>query len=230
MAFAWNNELEFQRLPRWKSFKVFHICRNPTWRECEDETHIPEMGTWEFSRTFEILEFDRRGQKPSHWGVLYIIGKLSKCRCLKWVHMGHLDICNTSYGKKKGRESNWQFNSRPLKVRNRPDPGTYRWSATHRWKALKERYKFSWDFIPIGDLNKELWFHKVPGVQTGIVLGLLLGSPEAKNHSDVGATERHIVYYMGEVVVSPESGPWWVLWVQICLWFILTPRVLQNLN
>jgi hypothetical protein len=53
-----------------------------------------------------------------------------------------LDICNTSYGKKKGRESNWQFDSRPLKVGNRLDPGVCRWSATYRWKALKESYKF----------------------------------------------------------------------------------------
>jgi hypothetical protein len=30
--------------------------------------------------------------------------------------MGHLDIYNTSYGKKKGPESNWQFDSRPLKL------------------------------------------------------------------------------------------------------------------
>ncbi len=29
-----------------------------------------------------------------------------KCRCRKWHHMSHLDICNISYGKKKGRESN----------------------------------------------------------------------------------------------------------------------------
>jgi hypothetical protein len=36
--------------------------------------------------------------------------------------MGHLDICSTSYSKKKGQESNWQFDSRPLKVGNRPDP------------------------------------------------------------------------------------------------------------
>jgi len=41
----------------------------------------------------------------------------------KMLHMNHLDICSTSYGKKKGRESNWQFDSRPLKVGNRPDPG-----------------------------------------------------------------------------------------------------------
>jgi hypothetical protein len=35
--------------------------------------------------------------------------------------MTHLDISNTSYGQKKGRESNWQFDSRPLKVKNRPE-------------------------------------------------------------------------------------------------------------
>ncbi len=36
--------------------------------------------------------------------------------------MSHLDIYNTSYGQKKGQELNWQFDSRPLKVGNRPDP------------------------------------------------------------------------------------------------------------
>jgi len=82
-------------------------CRNPTLRECEDETHTPEMGTWESFETPETLEFDFRGQNTLHWGIIYIIGKLSKCRCWKWVRMSHLDICSISYGKKKRRESNW---------------------------------------------------------------------------------------------------------------------------
>jgi len=94
-----------------------YMC-NPTLRECEDETHTPEMGTWESSRTPEILEFDCKGQKTSHWDVLYIIGKLLKCRCRKWARVSHLDICSTSYGKKKGQESNWQFYSQPPKVGN----------------------------------------------------------------------------------------------------------------
>jgi hypothetical protein len=34
-------------------------------------------------------------------GVLYIIEKLLERRCLKWAHISHLDIWNTSYGKKK---------------------------------------------------------------------------------------------------------------------------------
>jgi len=82
-------------------------CCNPTLRECEDETHTPKMGTWESSKTLETSEFDCRGQNTLHWGVLYIIGKLSKCKCRKWACMSHLDIFNTSYGKKKGWESNW---------------------------------------------------------------------------------------------------------------------------
>jgi hypothetical protein len=45
-------------------------CRNPTLKECEDETHTPEMRTWESSKIPKTLEFDCRGQNISHWGVL----------------------------------------------------------------------------------------------------------------------------------------------------------------
>jgi hypothetical protein len=134
------------------------------WEECEDETHTPEMGTWELSRTPKSSEFDCKGQNTSHWGVLYIIEKLSKFKCRKWARLSHLDICNTSYGQKKGRESNWQFDSWPLKVENRPDPDAWRWSETHRWKALDESYNFALDLVLIRGLTKELWSHKVAGV------------------------------------------------------------------
>jgi len=183
------------------------------WSKCENETHTPEIGTWESSGTPKISEFNCRDQNTSHWGVLYIIGKLLKFRCRKWPCIGHLDIWSTSYDIKKGRESNWQFDSRPLKIRNRPNPGACRWNATHRWKSFEERYNFALDLIPIGGLSKELWSFKVLGVQTGTVSGLLLRSPKTKSHLDVGVVERHRVYYMGEgggfpqvrAVVSPES-------------------------
>jgi hypothetical protein len=51
--------------------------------ECEDEIHTPELGTWESTGTVETLKFNCRGQNTLPWGVLYIIGKLSKCRCQK---------------------------------------------------------------------------------------------------------------------------------------------------
>ncbi len=37
----------------------------PLLEECEDDTHTPEMGTWESSETPEISEFDSRGQNTS---------------------------------------------------------------------------------------------------------------------------------------------------------------------
>ncbi len=110
------------------------------------------------------LERDFRGQNTLHWGVLYTVKKVLKCRCPKWPHMSHLDICSTSYGWKKGQESNWQFDSRPLKVGNRPDPGVRRWSATQCWKALKEGYKFALNLVPIGGQSEKLWTPKVLGV------------------------------------------------------------------
>jgi len=109
----------------------------PLWGSCEVATHTPENGTWESFGTPENLEHDCRGQNTSHWGVLGTVEKVLKCRCPKWPCMSHLDICSTSYGRKKGRESNWQFDSWPLKVGNRPDSGVCRQSATHLGKLLK---------------------------------------------------------------------------------------------
>ncbi|CAK9195083.1 unnamed protein product [Sphagnum troendelagicum] len=57
---------------------------------------------------------------------------LSHARYRKWPRIGHLDICHPSYGQKKGRESNWQFDSRPLKVGNRPLPEVRIGSAIRR--------------------------------------------------------------------------------------------------
>ncbi len=143
------------------------------------------MGTWESFGTPKNLEFDCKGQNTFPWGVFYTVEKALKCRCRKWSCMSHWDICSTSYGRKKG----WQFDSRPLKVGNQPDHGVCRWSATHRWKALKESYKFASNLIPIGGLSKELWTLKVLGVQIRIVSGFFLESLEKKCHSDVGAAE-----------------------------------------
>jgi hypothetical protein len=122
------------------SFKSIanHGCCNPTLAKCEDETHTPKVGDLESSETPECLEFDRKGQNTSPCGVLGVIRKVLKCRCPKWPRIGHLDICSPRYGQKKGRESNWQFDSRPLKVGNRPAPDVRWGSATRRWKALEE--------------------------------------------------------------------------------------------
>jgi hypothetical protein len=112
--------------------------------------------------------------------------------------MTYLDIWNTSYGQKKGRESNCQIDSRPLKVRNRPDFLACRWCATYCWKSLDEGYNFVLDLIPIKGLHKTLWPRKVVGVPILGISGLPLGSPETKCHLDAGPVASHRVYYKGE--------------------------------
>jgi hypothetical protein len=202
----------------------------PLWGKCEDETRTPKSGNSESFGTPAISELDFRGQNTLPWGILYTVGKPLKCKCRKWPCMNHSDICSTSYGQKKGRKSNWQFDSRPLKGGNRPNPGVCRWSETHRWKALEEIYKFDLDLISIRGMNRELWAPKVPGIQTGIVSGLLLGSPGNKSHLDAGVVEQRREYYMGE----GGGFPWVravVSWVSSCCpWLVLTPKVFPKVN
>jgi hypothetical protein len=146
----------------------------------------------------ECSQRDYKSQNAMDRKVLHTIGKLLKCRCLKWARMTHLDIWNTSYGQKKGQESNWQFDSQTLKVRNHSNFLAYKWRATYHWKALDKGSNFVSDLIPIGGLHTKLWGPKVVGVPTLIISGFSLRSPETKNHLDVGLVERHIVYYKGE--------------------------------
>jgi hypothetical protein len=101
----------------------------PLWGKCEVATHTPENGSLESFETPKNLEDDFKGQNTLHWSALYTVGKVLKCRCPKWPCMSHLDICSPSYGQKKGRESNWQFDSRPLKVGNRPEYDINKWNV-----------------------------------------------------------------------------------------------------
>jgi len=160
-----------------------------------------ELPLWELESQFkEWLQ----GPNPMSWGVLYIIKKLLKRRCLKWVCITHLEIWNISYGQKKGHESNWQFDSQPLKVKNRPNFLVCRWSATYCWKSVDEGYNFVLDLISIGGLHTKLWGPKVTKVPTLAISGLPLGSLETKSHLDVSLMERHKIYYKGESGGFPQ--------------------------
>jgi len=147
---------------------------------------------------FWIFREHYRGQNPLDWEVPYIIEKFLELKCLKWVCMTHLDISNTSYGQKKSQDSNWQLDSRPLKVKNRPDFLVCRWHTTYRWKALKECYNFSLDLILIKGLHTKLWAPKVTEVPILGISRLPLGSPGTKWHLGVSPVARHKIYYKGE--------------------------------
>jgi hypothetical protein len=112
--------------------------------------------------------------------------------------MSHLKSAAQVMGPKKGRESNWQIDSWPLKVGNWPNLDVRWGSATWCWKALEESYKIGLDFIPIGGQGEKLWWPKVPGVQTRTVSGLHFGSLGTKSHLGVGTVEQCREYYIGE--------------------------------
>jgi hypothetical protein len=101
-----------------KNLQVMTSVATPLWKSVRMTLTFPKWGLGSPKNS----EFDCRGQNTFLWSVLYIVGKVLKCRCRKWPCMSHSNICSTSYGWKKGRKSNWQFNSRPLKVGNWPDP------------------------------------------------------------------------------------------------------------
>jgi hypothetical protein len=120
--------------------------------------------SWSPKWTPKSLECNCRGQNPLNWKVLYIIGKILKHKCLKWARIAHFDIWNTSYSQKKGRELNWQFDFRPLKVGNRPDFLACRQCATYCWKDLDEGYNLASDLITIEGLHAKLCTPKVARV------------------------------------------------------------------
>jgi hypothetical protein len=188
------------------------------------EFHFGEL---ESRWTPEFSEGDCRGQNSMVWGVFYINENFLELRYLKWARIAHLDIWNTSYGQKKGRESNCQFDSWPIKVRNQPDFRACRWRATYCWKALNKGYNFALNFISIRGLHEKLWHPKVTRVPTLAISRLPLGSLRTKSHLDVGPVERCRVYYKG------EGGGFSQVWAVVslmclcCPWLVLAPKVLQ---
>jgi hypothetical protein len=206
---------------------MIHTVATLLWVKWEDETPIPKVGNLESSGTPECLEFDSRGKNTSHWSVLDVIGKVLKRRYRKWPRIGHLDICSPSYGQKKDRESNWQFDSQPLKVKNRPLPDLRIESETRRWKDLDEGYNFGLDLVAIRLCSRELGAPKVPGLQLGQFRDNF-GTPtweswekEPFGCSPCGALQR--ILYGGRWWLPPSPGRGESC-VSKCPWLVPTPK------
>jgi len=124
-----------------------------------------------------------------------------KFRCLKWARMTRLDIYNTTYGKKKGRESNWQFDSRSQKVENQFDFHAYKWSAIHHWKVFDESYNFV-SLHPDRRSKQEVMAPQSCGSPTLTVSGLPFVSFRTKRPFRWGPHgEAHKILY---------GGRWWL--------------------
>jgi hypothetical protein len=74
--------------------------------------------------------------------------------------------------KRKGRESNCQLNSQPLKVENLLDLFAFKWPTTYCWKVVNEGYNFALNMTSIEDLHNKLWASKVVKIP---IIGILGG-------------------------------------------------------
>ncbi len=167
------------------------IVATLTWPSVRVKPNTWKSWDLESSGTPKCLELDSKGQNTSHCSVLGVIGKVLKRKYRKWPRIGNSDICSPSYGQKKGRESNCQFDSRPLKVGNRPLPKVRFECVTWRQKDLDEGYNFGSDLVAIQPGSWELWRFKVPGDPPGqfrdSISGLHFGSPNKMCHLDVAS-------------------------------------------
>jgi hypothetical protein len=135
------------------------------WEGVKEGAHTLSNGLplWELESlwTFEFLKSNLKGENSLDWKLLYIIEKLLKHKYLKWVHMIHLSIYNTSYGWKKNQKSKCQFDFQLLKVKNRLKLRVCRWHATYHWKAPHKGYNVVWNLTLIGSLHKKWWVSKM---------------------------------------------------------------------
>jgi hypothetical protein len=135
--------------------------------------------------------------------------------------------------KRRGRESNCHFDSRPEKIGNRPDLLGCRQRATYRWKALDKNYNFASDGTSIQGLLAKLWGSKVSGVPTSGISGLprgspagVLGVPGVKSYLYVGPVDMCRVYYKGEGGGFPQVRAVVSLVCPCCPWPVPAPNVL----
>jgi hypothetical protein len=187
----------------------------PLWGKCEDETHTPKSGNLESSGTPAISELYCRGQNTSPWGVLYTVGKALKFRCRKWPRMSHLDIYNTSYGRKKvGSQTG---NLTPDHKKSGIDPiQMYADGVQHTIGKL---------------LRRATSFHKTSSQSEVWAESYELSkSQESKprqfRDSSLGVLGIKAIWMRvwwsnventiwGKVVASPEFKLWWVKWVRV---------------
>jgi hypothetical protein len=140
-----------------------------------------------------------------------------KYRCLKWVCIAHLDIWNISYGQKKGRKSNWQFDSWPLKVRNRPDSlPCVQATCDIPLKRSRQGLQLCFRLHCNRRFSQEVMHLQSCGSPSCRNFGTPIWESRDKSHLNVAPMERRRVYTIkGKVVASPKSGLWWVLCVRV---------------
>ncbi len=135
---------------------------------------------------------------------------------------------------KEGLGSNWQFDSRPLKIGNRPLPEVWIGHAIRRWKDLDEGYNFVETLLrsnfAVGSYGRSK-FRESRRDDFGTTSGLHFGSPGNLCHLGVVPTTWRRVYYReygGGILPSQGCGD--SKWVRVPVACPNTKRVQMDSN
>jgi hypothetical protein len=185
----------------------------------------------ESSGTLECSEFDSKAQNTLHGGVLGVIGKVLKRRYRKWPRIGHLDICSSSYGQKKGRESVWLLATKTRESTSSRPPN---WECDTSLKRSRRALQV-W-FRPRCDQTLQLGVmsSQSPETPPGTVSGQFRDSnPGVPGKSDIRAwVPRRVTKYTIRSKVVAYSRVWAVVCfvVQSAGGLSQHPRVSRNVN
>jgi hypothetical protein len=135
-----------------------HVA-TPLWGKCEDEIHTPESGDLESSGTPTTLEFNCRSQNTSPWGVLYIDGKVSKCKCWKWPCMSHQTSTTQVMVKRRARSQTGSLIPNHKKSRIDPTPGR----AEGVWHNIGKLLRRATSLLQIGSCELPKSWESKPG-------------------------------------------------------------------
>jgi hypothetical protein len=198
-------------------WRVDQYCRNPTLAKCGGEAqHLEKVRIWSPPGLPNVQSSTTRPKTPRIEMFLVSLERSWSVNVENGLALAIWTSVAQVMSERRGRESNCQFDSRPLKVENRPLPDLRIESAIRGWKDLDAGYKFCLDFVAIRRRGRELWAPKRPETPPGTISGLQPGSLGKKWHSGVGAAESRRVYYReygGGIL--PRSGPWCVSWSKV---------------
>ncbi len=153
----------------WSLGVTFHASENVG--ECEGmNLHIPKWAPT-LGIQVPIDYWILRGWLQG-WKLIWLNNSLYHWKSLR-TYMSKMGLYDPfEYLKHKlwqKERPKWQFDSRPLKVKNCLNLVAWRWCATYRWKVFDEGYNFALDLTSIKGPHKKLWASKVVGV---LILGM----------------------------------------------------------
>jgi hypothetical protein len=118
-----------------------------------------------------------------------------------------------SYGQKKGQESNWQFDSRPLKVGNQPLP-TSDLKVRHGVGKISTRATTLVQTSLRSDFT--VGSYELPKFRKSNWDNFRVPFRESQEFVPFGCSLHcELQRIWAKMVASPESGPWWVLCVKV---------------